>query len=49
MTIKDNKLLKCPINMYVKWYDLKYNQGLPWIMYTDLESILVPVKDRKKI
>ena len=33
--------------MYVKPYNLKHNQVLPWIMYCDFESILVPIKDAK--
>ena len=47
MFLKDNKLLKCPIDMYVKPYNLKHNQFPPWIMYCDFESILVPIKDPK--
>ena len=47
MVLKDGKLMKCPIDMYVKPYNLKHNQVLPWIMYCDFESILVPIKDAK--
>ena len=47
MMIKDNKLLKCPIDMYVKPFNLKHTQFLPWIMYCDFESTLHPCEDEK--
>ena len=47
MSLKDGKLLKCPKDTYVKEYNIKYNQVLPWVMYCDFESILVPVNDPK--
>ena len=47
MTIKDNKLLKCPLNSYIRPYNLRFSQCLPWVMYCDFESILIPVKDEK--
>ena len=45
MHIDGGKLLKCPSSTYVKPYNIKHNQTLPWVMYYDFESILVPVKD----
>ena len=47
MVLKDNELMKCPIDMYVKPYNLQHNQLLPWIMDCDFESILVPITDAK--
>ena len=47
MTIKDNKLLKCQIDMYVKPFNLRHTLTIPWIMYCDFELILVPIKDEK--
>ena len=47
MAIVNNKLLKCPLNSYVKQYDLKHSIFLPWIMYCDFESILKISKDEK--
>ena len=48
MCLKDGKLLKCPKDTYVKEYNIKHNQVLPWVMYCDFESILVPVKNDPK-
>ena len=48
MCLKNGKLLKCPQKTYVKEYNIKHNQVLPWIMYCDFESILVPVKNDPK-
>ena len=47
MAIVDNKLLKCPINMYVKPYNLKHSIHLPFVMYCDFESILKKSVDEK--
>ena len=47
MCIKDGKLLKCPQDTYIKEYNIKHNQVIPWVMYCDFESILVPVNDPK--
>ena len=47
MCLKDGKLLKCPKDSYIKEYNIKHNQVLPWIMYCDFESILVPINDPK--
>ena len=48
MALENGKLLKCPIDAYVKDYNIfKHNQLLPWVMYCDFESILVPIKDAK--
>ena len=47
ITIKDNKLLKLPLNTYLKPFNLKFTQCLPWIMYCDFESLLIPIKDDK--
>ena len=47
MAIIDNKLLKCPLDMYVKPYNLKYSIHLPFIMYCDFESILKKSGDEK--
>ena len=47
MTIEDNKLLKCQIDMYLKTYNLRFSQTILWVMYRDFESIIVPIKDEK--
>ena len=47
MAIVDNKLLKCPIDMYVKPFNLKHTIHLPFILYTDFESILKKSEDEK--
>ena len=38
MHIKYGTLLKCPIDTYVKPYNLKHNQVLPWVMYVTLNQ-----------
>ena len=48
MCLKDGKLLKCPKDTYVKEYNIKHNEVIPWVMYCDFESILVPVKNDPK-
>ena len=48
MALENGKLLKCPIDAYVKDYNMfKHSQLLPWVMYCYFESILVPIKDAK--
>ena len=48
MAIVNNKLLKCPINMYLKPFNLKHTIHLPFVMYCDFESILqITKKDEK--
>ena len=47
MAIVDNKLLKCPIDMYVKPFNLKHTIHLPFVMYCDFESILKKSEDEK--
>ena len=47
MAIADNKLLKCPIDMYVKPFNLKHSIHLPFVMYCDFESILKISEDEK--
>ena len=47
MMIKDNKLLTCPLNSYVKPFNLKHKQCLLWVMYCDFESLLISIKDEK--
>ena len=33
--------------MYVQPFNLKHTQFLPWIMYFDFESILIPVTEEQ--
>ena len=47
MAIVDNKLVKCPINMYVPPFNKKHTIHLPFIMYCDFESILKISQDEK--
>ena len=47
MAIVNNKLMKCPINAYIKPFNLKHTMYLPWIMYCDFESILINSEDEK--
>ena len=47
MAIVDNKLLKCPLDMYVKPFNLKHTIHLPFVMYCDFESILKKTENEK--
>ena len=47
MAIVDNKLVKCPLNMFVKPFNLKHTIHLPFVMYCDFESILKISPDKK--
>ena len=47
MAIVDNKLVKCPIDMYVKEFNKKHTIFLPFVMYCDFESILKKTEDEK--
>ena len=47
MAIVDNKLVQCPIDMYVKEFNKKHTIFLPFIMYCDFESILKKTNDEK--
>ena len=47
MAIVNNKLLKCPINSFVKPFNLKHSMHLTWIMYYDFESVLLNIGDTK--
>ena len=49
MCLQNWKLLKCPQDCYVKDYNIKHNQVLPWVMHCDFESILVPQNDKKYV
>ena len=47
MSIVDNKLVKCPIDMYVRDFNKKHTIFLPFVMYCDFESILKKTEDEK--
>ena len=47
MAIVDNKLVKCPIDSYVKEFNKKHTIYLPFVMYCDFESILKKTEDEK--
>ena len=47
MTIVNNKLIKCPLNSYIRPFNLKHTMFLPWVMYCDFESILINSEDEK--
>ena len=47
MAIVNNKLVKCSIDMYLKPFSLKHTIYLPFVMYTDFESILKKSEDEK--
>ena len=47
MAIVNNKLLKCPIEMYVPPFNKKHLIHLAFVMYCDFESILKKSEDEK--
>ena len=47
MAIVNNKLVKCPIDMYVPPFNKKHLIHLPFVMYCDFESILQKSVDEK--
>ena len=47
MALVNNKLLKCPLNSYVKPFNLKHTMHIPWILYCDFESMLLNSGDDK--
>ena len=47
MAIVNNKLMKCPLNAYIKPFHLKHTFHLPWVMYCDFESLLINSGDEK--